>query len=360
MDRRIETLLDAAVLAPSGDNIQPWRFAIDSEAAAITFFVDESRDLSPMNSGQVMSQIAVGAAIENALRTAHYNGWTIELEKTTPPALRRIQISGGEVGDPLIEDVITARVTNRRPYQQRPISAELLTRLQRETPTLEGVTTHWLVGENRLSELAQLIGRADAVMFGDPSVRRAFLSNIRFDKAPGARVEEGLSLGSLEPSAPDRLALRMMHYVPNWVMKIGARRVFESRARYLVESASGICLLVASEDSESTYVTVGRAMQRAWLALTEAGLAVQPMMSLLVLENIRARGSSEMVASLGNERLAAFAAEFRRLAPEIEKGHPTFLLRFGFAPDPSGRTGRRHWRSALFASSSKNFDHTSH
>lgn len=340
MAGRLETLLEAAILAPSGDNLQPWRFAIDRDAAAITFLVDESRDPSPMNAGQVMSQIAVGAAVENALRTAQHNGWSAELEAAPPPALARIRLQGGEDRPGAIEDAILTRVSNRRFYDRRPIPEEILLPLQRETPILDGVTTHWIVADNRLAELAVLIGRADALMFGEPSVRRAFLANVRFDAAPDARVQEGLSLASLELSSMDRVALRLMPRIPNWMMKLGATGMFAARARKLVESSSGLCLVVAANDSTSTYLTAGRVMERAWLALTEAGLAVQPMMSLLVLENVLVRGSSDSVSSFGRERLTALREEFRRLAPEIGGGLPRFLLRFGFASAPSGRTGR--------------------
>jgi hypothetical protein len=65
------------------------------------------------------------------------------------------------------------------------------------------------------------------------------------------------------------------------------------------------------------------------------------MMSLLVLENVLELGSPSLVAALGRERVAALGAEFRALVPEIGPARPAFLMRFGFARAPSGRTGRR-------------------
>src|SRR5262245_16873080 len=143
--------------------MQPWQFAIDNDET-ITFFVDETRDPSPMNAGQVMSQIAVGAAVENVLRTAQYNGWSAEMDQSSPPALARIRVRGSDDRQPVIEDALTSRVTNRRLYQRRPIAESVLVQLERETPALDGVTTYWIFDENRLPELAGLIGRADAVM----------------------------------------------------------------------------------------------------------------------------------------------------------------------------------------------------
>ena len=201
--------------------------------------------------------------------------------------------------------------------------------------------THWILGADRLAKLARLIGRADATMFGEASMRRAFLSKVRLDAAPGEAVADGLSPSSLELSAFDRWALRAIKRAPDrWLKLVGVSRVFAAKARRLVGSSSGLCLVVARDDGEATDLLVGRAMQRAWLALTAEGLAVQPMMSLLVLENVSEHGAAALVESLGRGKLAALRDEFRALVPEIGGWRPAFLMRFGFAPAPSGRTGR--------------------
>src|SRR5437588_12772428 len=74
----IEALMTAAVRAPSGDNTQPWRFSVDSGRGRIAIDVDPARDPSPMNAGQRMSRIAVGAALENMLRTLDKNRATAD------------------------------------------------------------------------------------------------------------------------------------------------------------------------------------------------------------------------------------------------------------------------------------------
>ena len=232
-------------------------------------------------------------------------------------------------------------MTNRRLFDGRPVPAEILDRLIEETPDLGGVRTHWIVGADRLAKLARLIGRADATMFGEASMRRAFLSKVRLDAAPGEAVADGLSPSSLELSAFDRWALRAIKRAPDrWLRLVGVSRVFAAKARRLVDSSSGLCLIVARDDGEETDLLVGRAMQRAWLTLTAEGLAVQPMMSLLVLENVSEHGDAALLESLGRGTLAALRDEFRALVPEIGGWRPAFLMRFGFAPAPSGRTGR--------------------
>ena len=136
---------------------------------------------------------------------------------------------------------------------------------------------------------------------------------------------------------------------------MASRAVFAAKARGLVSSASGLCLVVAPDLGEEKDLDVGRAMQRAWLTLTAEGLAVQPMMSLLVLENVWEHGDAALLDSLGRGRLAGLRREFRALVPEIGGRRPAFLMRFGFAPAPSGRTGRLplHAVSSFAAASSR-------
>ena len=352
MNSATEQLLRAAVRAPSGDNTQPWRFEVEADAGRVFFYVDETRDPSPMNAGQRMARIAVGAALENLLRTATRNGWEAVCEEPTGTALAVVRVTPSSDGTPEVEKCVVERVTNRRVYDGRPVADDVLTRVRDEALPLDGVTAHWIVDRERIVRLAELIGRADAIMFGEPSMRRAFLSKVRFDAPPNAEVEEGLPLASLELSSADRVALKLMLRLPNWLFHlVGAPRQMAANARHLVESAAGLCLVVAPDRERATDVTVGRVMQRAWLALTGQGLAVQPMMSLAVLENVRENGREETASAVGRERLAELHDRVQALVPGGDRGRLAFLLRFGYAPTPSGRAGRRPPRQVVRSAS---------
>ena len=341
MNTCLEQLVSSAILAPSGDNTQPWRFEVDSRAQRIDIYLDPMRDPSPMNSGQRMARIAIGAALENLVQAVLRSGCSCEIEAPPSGALARVRLSvpdGVSIG---VGSAMKARVTNRRRYDGRSLPNDFVETSGLEGNPVEGVSTHWIVDRARIGLLALLIGRGDALMFGEPSMLKAFLAKVRFDAPPNAVVDDGLCLGSLEAKAPDRLAMRLMRRMPDRMLgAVGLSRIFDKNAQTLVNSASGLCLVVTADDSESSDVQAGRAMQRAWLSLTAEGLAVQPMMSLLVLENVSDNGSSQLVESLGEEKLATLREELRGLVPEIGNGRPAVLLRFGYADEPSGRTGR--------------------
>jgi hypothetical protein len=341
VDEPFKTLIEAAIQAPSGDNTQPWRFVIDSDARQIELHLDETRDPSPMNSGQRMARMGIGAALENMVRTADSLNWTIKLERPSSSALCLVRILGCDAPSSGVDPIIKARVTNRRLYDGRPVPAEVIDELRRRTPDLDGIKTLWITERDRVNALASLIGRSDAQMLCEPSMRRAFLDNIRFDVSWDAKVEEGLSLASLELPAADRFALRLMPRLPNWLLVLGGvGRKFAATGRRLVTSSSGVCLVIEREGTPESEVLVGRAMERAWLALTKHGLAVQPMMSMAILDSLLSRGSDDLRASLGCARATALVEEFRLVAPEIDDAHTAFIMRYGYAAPPTARTGR--------------------
>jgi hypothetical protein len=226
------------------------------------------------------------------------------------------------------------------------MSSEVLTQLEAQVQEFPGVRTHWIVDRHRLSSIAPLVGRSDAALFGEPSMRRAFRETVRFDQPWDAQVVEGLPVASLEVSALERIGLRIMPYVPDRLLKLtGALRKFGETGRKLVESASGLCLIVEEDDTRHTKLLAGRAMQQAWLALTACGLAAQPMMSLPVFENILQHGNLDLFSSLDRDTIEALIDEFHTIAPEIGEGHSSVLMRFGYGPAPSGRTGRLNPRA---------------
>ena len=170
---------------------------------------------------------------------------------------------------------------------------------------------------------------------------RAFLGMVRLDTAPNAEVDVGLSLASIEAKATDRLAMRLMGRLPDWLLKTaGVDRILGGLGKKLAASSSGLCAIVAPDSSQATDLLVGRSMQRAWLALTACGLATQPMMSGPVLDNVLELGPGDLVAALGREKLVGMRDEFRAQIPECQDGRLAVLLRFGYAQEVSGRTGR--------------------
>lgn len=340
-NERLRSLIAEAVRAPSGDNMQPWRFRLDESDSTVDIILDPNRDPSPMNAGQSMSRIACGAAAENLVQAAAHHGWGVEVVDPPADAVMKLVIRENGAGSAFSPEVMKNRASNRRFYSGEPVSDQVAVRLGASTSDLEGVRTIWSTERERVVACGKLDARATALMYIQPAMRNAIADNIRFDAPPEEEVEEGLSLASLELGAIERVAMKWMFRSPNWVLRFGGGLAgLAAHVRRLHYTASGHCLIVAPDFSERSDLLVGRAMERAWLALTAEGLAAQPMMSIMVLDGVREHGCPQMLETIGKGKIEAFLAQLREVMPEMGSDRPAFLLRFGHAPAPSGRTGR--------------------
>jgi len=339
--QHIERILDAARLAPSYENAQPWRFVVEGDT--VSFLVDRERDRSPPGAGGRMARIAVGAALECALVRAGRMGAAVRFEAPRGSALVTVTISDPKrVPEP--DKALLRRATNRRPYDGRAVDDATFAWLQEATAPIDAARTLWF-GRERVRTLGPLVEQGEAALYAEPTLREAALRAIRSDVRDREEVSQGLSLGSLELTAADRLTLDGLRKVSQDPQQAAwAHKKMGARARRLVESASGVCVLVARGSEPAVDVAVGRSMQRAWLALTRRGLVAQPMSAVPVLEAILETGGegNAGAGALADQARAEAAVEAVRAAfPNVERGSRiAMILRYGWAPDPSARVRR--------------------
>jgi hypothetical protein len=282
-----------------------------------------------------MAGIAIGASLECALLRAGRNGCTVRFLPPRPNALVTISISAPKR---LVEadKALVRRSTNRRLYDGRPLDDATFAWLQQATPVLDGVRTLWF-GRERVRALGPLVEEGEAAFYGDPRSREAALRAVRFDVRDNEEVPQGLSVGSLEMSASERMTLDALRHTPeDRLLAMGAMAKMGAHGRRLVESASGVCVVVASGGEPSVDVAVGRCMQRAWLGLTRKGLVAQPMGAIPALEAMGEHDERAGVKGAPQERSAAVVAALRAAFPSLEKGaRVAVLLRVGYAPAPT-------------------------
>lgn len=338
----LRLLVEAATLAPSADNMQPWQFVIDPTTSRIAVCLNEAKDTMPMDKQNNMSRIAIGAALENIIRTAQHNGWRAVFETPPPFAVAMVRFEGitpGDAGE--IPEVITERMTNRHRYDGRQLTDEQMQSFRESMAQLHGIEAIWVDTRPQIEQLARLVEQADALMFGDAAIWQEFLRRIRFDEPKNNAPTHGLSLASLELSPFNTMALKLAARFPWATPRLGrTNRLVGAHARRLVESSSGVCLLVAPGDSAETDISIGRAFQHVWLELTRQQFSVQPMTSLSAIYTMLCCGVEKLQVSLGQKNLEAILNQLQTVVPEVAGRRPAELLRFGYSEPPSGRARR--------------------
>jgi hypothetical protein len=239
------------------------------------------------------------------------------------------------------DKALVRRATNRQLYDGRPLDDATFTWLHEATPPLEAARTLWF-GRERVRVLGPLVEQGEALFFGEARVREAALRAIHFDVRDREEVAQGLSVGCLELSSAERMTLDSLRQLPqDRLAAMGAFAKMGARARRLVESASGVCVVTARGSEPAADVAAGRSMQHAWLALTRRGLVAQPMAALPALEAMLGDegGTSEPLAE--RERIAAAVEALGAAFPSVERGSRiAVLMRIGWAPPPTSRVRR--------------------
>jgi nitroreductase len=334
----IERILDAARIAPSHDNMQPWRFVVEEDT--VSFLVDHERDRSPANAGGRLACIAVGAALECTLLRAGRMGSAVRFLPPRSNALVTVHISPPK-RDAEPDKALVRRSTNRRLYDGRPLDDATFAWLQQATPALDATRTLWF-GRERVRALGPIVEEGEALFFTDPRAREAALRAVRFDVRDNEEVTQGLSLGCLELSGTERMTLDALRKTPqDRLVAMGAMAKMGANARRLVESASAVCVVVTRGSEPSADLAVGRCMQRAWLALTRRGLVAQPMNAIPALETMLEQDERAGVPNDQRDRAAAVVAACLAAFPSVEKGaRVALLMRVGNAPAPTALVRR--------------------
>ena len=327
MKQIVTAMVEAAALAPSIHNSQPWRFAVEGERLEI--LMDESRGtpaIDPIGRGLHM---ACGAAAFNALAAARAAGraCTIALgEQRGRPELVAVLTLGGSIspnGDDLaLALAVPARHTARSAFEDTGVPAALVDRM-RAAVEHEGAWMHVLNRPEDIVELAVLTERAEAAEAADAPYQAELRGWMRAD---GDVAHDGIPLRVLPVDGPAGRAssIQLRDFRGVGTDPAHPRATDPDEQPPLIERP--LLLVIGTDgDHHVDWIRAGMAMQRLWLTATAAGLGASPLTQALDHEGPRALLS----------RIVG-----------LENGHPQMLLRVGFC-HAEQVTGRRPMADVL-------------
>lgn len=264
----LRSLVEAATLAPSKLNTQPWKFALTDQGVRI--FPDHARRLRVVDPEDRELFMSLGAAAENLMIAARHVGYAAALEVFPADevdfCLRITLQPSDHVGDPLFAG-LEARATNRRIYDARPLSDDEVW-LLRTLPCEAGVEVGLVTDRSEMDALSGLVQRADVVQYSDPAFREELGTWVRFTAQESEHRHDGV---------PAEL-LGLHGHVPHWLGEVGLRvdaratKRAHSDAERIAGSAALAILSTATEGREA-WVAAGRTLERLALTLALSGLA---------------------------------------------------------------------------------------
>ncbi len=342
-------MAEAGAMAPSADNMQPWRFEFQDGWLLLRH--DTSRSGSVLDPTKLIPHIGLGMCLENMRLRAVERSIPVELELmpdqgdlTVIATFRRSEhpdaMTRGE--DPLAVQ-IPKRHTNRKDGDGRPLSAEQLRSLVDAVSVVPNARVHLLTEPEAIAELAVIQGAADRLrIMNEHGHREFFQHQLRWTTEEAERTRDGLDIATLELSAAGRVGMRMAA-APKAIRTLaamGGGHALEKLSADAVRTSSAVALLTMPDLDPHARIEGGRAAQRLWLQATGLGLAVHPLSAPIFLgqhaqENV-GRGLS---VPERKEALDLFAR--LKMLFDCDPEEPFFMVRLSFAPPPTTRALRR-------------------
>ncbi|GIF07537.1 Acg family FMN-binding oxidoreductase [Actinoplanes siamensis] len=255
---------DAARLAPSIHNTQPWRWVV--RADRLELFAVAERQLRAQDPDARMLLISCGAALHHARVALDAEGWahTVERVGSLAPDAPLAVITPGERRTAEAEatrhlQMLQVRRTDRRTVRDEAVPEDVLDQLVKAAEQA-GARLH-VLGRDQVLELAVAVERAQAAEAADDRARAELATWV------GGERPEGTGIPS--SALPAEMPLTTV-----------AERDFQTAGT--VEAGAGhdrsatYAVLYGTGDAEPDWLRGGESLSRLWLAATEHAVTVLP------------------------------------------------------------------------------------
>lgn len=330
-------ILEAGTKAPSGDNAQPWRFAVRHNQ--VTVHNVPEKDQSLYNINQRGSMVAHGALLENCIIAAQTLGYTLTPEilpdPSDPDLTVRFTLTTATPASHPLYDAIEQRCTNRKVYHATPLSAA-----DREALRHIDDQIRWEYDPKTIAELAKSASVNERILFENRKLHDFFFDHVRWTQEEEMQKGGGFFVKTLEIKAPMPLfKLLRSPTIMALFNKIGMSKKISQENEKVFASAAALGVIVVPGHSPRDYFNAGRIFEQVWLTAASRGLSFQPMIGVLFLHENIELGQGEALST--DEHLALQKAYHHiRSTFHVETGTTALLFRIGHADTPSAISSR--------------------
>ncbi|MFZ6710574.1 molybdopterin biosynthesis protein MoeY [Undibacterium sp. TC9W] len=359
----LEYILDKARWAPSGDNVQNWRFEVVSEDAFIIRAFD-TRDTVVYDFDGRPSQIALGALLENISLAASHQRRHAEFLRIDSPRhpdnsssiayqvrLLPVDIC---VPHPLV-GMIEKRSVQRRALSPQDVNAEHQRILEQAVG--DNYDIRWFGGWQQRWKMAKLLSRNAKIRLTMPEAFPAHKKIIDWGKQFSNDRIPDQALGM------DKLGLLLMRWaMQNWQRVSWMNRYMAGTwlPRLQLDLIPALfCarhfMIVAKKEPQTVedFVAAGRSMQRFWLTAIQLGIQLQPEMTPLIFSwYIRAGRSCSDTAGI-QEQMQEVQQDLATFCQPDILIKTCFMGRLGYGKAAQSRSLRLKLQELCLPSSSE-------
>lgn len=268
----LDSMLQAAVIAPSAHNTQPWQFIVKGDQLEV--YVDQSRCLPASDPINRQAYLSVGCALMNCVVAAaeqEYDVTTSLLPDSNDVRFAaRLTIKKGLVDEPLAQlaTYIGPRRTDRSPYDGK----DLTETEQQLMPTLHNSHVLLVSDKEQKDKIAALSHEGTFTALGQREFKNELAHWVRNNWTKQKDGMPGYATG-----IPAPLSL----IAPLLVRILPLHKQEAIVAQRQISTASSIVVIVTAGDKPIDWLQSGMVMERLWLEATRAEVAVMPQTALI-------------------------------------------------------------------------------
>jgi len=298
-EEKLRFLLRYAILAPSGPNTQPWKFAINTNTVSV--FADLERSLPFVDPSNRTLFMSVGCALANLQVAGEHFGYISQSnyyphgQGSELVADVKFQLHNKLDKENLFHQ-ITRRHTIKNRYEDRQIDASILEDLRTGMDD-PGVYLHFFADERSKSKIAGIVARAHRLQLARKEFRRNLGEWLRNN---WTTEPDGMPLYTF--GVPDAVSLGF----PAAFKEFDLSDAVIYRDSGLIHGCSALGILTSDGDDRLSWTRCGETLEKFLLDATKydirASFFSQPV-SLRELreeiDNMANRGHAQLLFSLG-------------------------------------------------------------
>ena len=347
----LKAIVEAGTMAPSGDNLQPWKFFADH--TGVDVYVDPAATHDIYDFRRRGSLASVGAAVENIVVAAEHFGRAVEVKlfpsRDNPDLVARINFTGAPMPPADEKDLyleIRRRAVNRNLYKNIPLTPE-----QKETFTslphamrVSGSVRFVEASEKRRA-LARVLNNSDRLLFLNRPLHDGLFKYFRWTPKEIEEKRDGLDVKTLGLAKADQGMLRLLQSWPLTQLFgfFGAADIVAKKTEQQYSTGSAIIAIVRENDSEEDFLTGGRMSERLWLMADRMGLSVHPSFGFVILGQ---RVTANEVSMFTPKQIKMIAGSYDTIKEAFSvREHETIVMLFRIGvPEhpPSARAIRKY------------------
>ena len=346
-------ILEKGILAPSADNLQPWKFKLGQDQMDV--FLDSDRIKNFCDEGYLVPYLSAGAVIENMRVAATHSGYRLSTayfpNRNDPLWVATLQFRSANPESHPHYAALTQRVTNRKFYTLwKKVDDPIYSKLEHLVSPERGFKLVWIKKKHpSFRKLSPLLGAADQLRFENERLHQELIETLRFNEKEVQKTKDGLDLKTLESGIGGELIFKLARSWKrlNLLNALGMSSLFNFYTQAQLFTSQAVGLIMAPSYKPLDYVVGGELMEKIWHELTLNHLAIQPMEALpIFILNLRLTEGRNF-GEKQRKKLEELKRDFLSLFGISETNGLILLFRLGYAKRPKTHSLRRPRESFL-------------